>query len=318
MKRSVIARVRGRAHPDGITIYPVERLGNQLFIYAAGLSQAHRLNVPCYVNCGFYQPGGPEKLYRKSYDLARFDSGLVVPESSDYHQPLIFGDPASEKGGYWYNKVAPKLHGAVSPVFREQTFTFDERINEVTSGTTLSGYFQSFKYFGEIADEIRTRILSPTTPSDWCLLMQRRITPGSGSVVLNLRRGGTQESRHLQFHGLVGRDYYVRSLNLLRRLGLDGPVYVASDSLDEAMGLLKGTGELIPIEPPPDVNPFDVLQLLARADGFVAANSTFSWWAGFLGDKEGHVVVAPRPWFTNGHVDTRDLLPPGWLTIDRE
>jgi hypothetical protein len=188
----------------------------------------------------------------------------------------------------------------------------------VTPGTTLSGYFQSLKYFAAIADEIRARILSPISPSEWLLSMQQRITPGSGTVILNLRRGDYALTRHLQFHGLVGREYYVRALSLLRRLGMEGPVYVASDSLDEAMELLEGIGELSPIEPPPDVNPFDVLQVLARADGFVAANSTFSWWAGFLGDKTGHVVVAPRPWFTTGQVDTRDLLPPGWLTIDRE
>ena len=30
------------AMPDGITVYPLERLGNQLFIYAAGLAQARR------------------------------------------------------------------------------------------------------------------------------------------------------------------------------------------------------------------------------------------------------------------------------------
>jgi hypothetical protein len=317
MKWSDVARLRGRVKPDGITIYPVERLGNQLFIYAAGLSQARRLGVPLYVNRGFYQLGGPEKLYLKSYDLDRFDSDLLVPEEDDFHQPIIYGDPQSKQGRFWYNHLASKFPAAVAPVFREQAFTFDARIDRIERGTTLSGYFQSWKYFAGVAEEVRERILRPLNPSEWYLSTRETITPGSGSIILNVRLGDYLVPRHFVHHGLVSREYYVRALGNLRRLGMDGPVYVASDSLQMAMTLLEGIADLVPIAPPPDVNPFDVLQLLARFDGLVAANSAFSWWAGFLGEKPGHVVIAPRPWFTSG-IDTRDLLPASWLSLDRE
>ena len=35
-------------------------------------------------------------------------------------------------------------------------------------------------------------------------------------------------------------------------------------------------------------------------------------------DIEGQVVIAPRPWLTRADLDTRDLLPVDWLTLDRE
>jgi hypothetical protein len=317
MKWSDVTRLRGRVKPDGITIYPVERLGNQLFIYAAGLCQARRLGVPCYVNRGFYQPSGPQKLYLKSYDLDLFDSGLIVPEEAEFHQPIIYGDPQSKQGRFWYNHLASRVPVTMAPVFREQTFTFDSRINQIECGTTLSGYFQSWKYFAGVAGEIRERILRPVKPSEWYSSIQETILPGSGSIILNVRLGDYMVPRHLIHHGLVTREYYIQALDYLRRLGMDGPVYVASDSLQMAMTLLEGIADLVPIAPPPEVNPFDVLQLLARFDGFVAANSAFSWWAGFLGEKAGHVVIAPRPWFTSG-IDTRDMLLPSWLSLDRE
>jgi hypothetical protein len=58
--------------------------------------------------------------------------------------------------------------------------------------------------------------------------------------------------------------------------------------------------------------------ILSRVDGLVIANSSFSWWAGFIGERPGRVVIAPRPWFTQTKLDTRDLLLPDWLSVDRD
>jgi hypothetical protein len=78
-----------------------------------------------------------------------------------------------------------------------------------------------------------------------------------------------------------------------------------------------GMGEFEWIDPPPGTNPYEVVLVLSRVDALVTANSSFSWWAGYLGKRKGHVVIAPRPWFTQADMDTRDLLPPDWLTLDR-
>jgi hypothetical protein len=82
-------------------------------------------------------------------------------------------------------------------------------------------------------------------------------------------------------------------------------------------GKFDGLGQLRPIDPPPGTDPIELLLILARADALVAANSSFSWWGGILGERPDRVVIAPRPWFT-APVDTTDLLLPGWLTFDRE
>ena len=306
------------AKPDGVTIYPMERFGNQLFIYAAGLSEARRLNVPCYVNCGFFGPNGPTRPYHTEYDLDRFDSGVVSPAEDQFHQPFVIGFEIFQRlGNVWFNKITPRLPGS-REVFMEKAFTFDPRIREISPGTTILGYFQSWRYFDDVAEEVRDRVLRAREPSDWFLSMCKEIEPTSGSIILNVRRTDYKLGKQRAFHGLATREYYVRALHMLRRLGMDGPVYLASDSLDDAMAELHGIADLVPIAPPAGIHPFEVLRLLARCDGFVAANSTFSWWAGFLGEKEGHVVIAPRPWFTASQLDTRDLLPPSWLTVERD
>jgi Glycosyl transferase family 11 len=200
----------------------------------------------------------------------------------------------------------------------ERSFNYDDRILGVGSGSTVLGWFQSWKYFPDVADEIRWRVLAISKPSQWYLSMKKRIRPGTGSVVLNVRRGDYLTGRNYKHFGIASASYYQRALELIQRLGLDGPIYVASDSIDVAMKELASIDHLLPLVPPPDVNPLEVLLLLSRSDAFVAANSTFSWWAAFLGEKPEQIVIAPRPWFSSSGIDTRDLLPPNWLTLDRE
>ena len=104
----------------------------------------------------------------------------------------------------------------------------------------------------------------------------------------------------------------------LRRMGFDGPVYLATDSPAAVREEFARIGEFIPIDPPSVIHPFEVVLILSRVDGLVIANSSFSWWTGFIGERPRRVVIAPRPWLTRSDIDTRDLLPPHWLTLDRE
>jgi hypothetical protein len=121
-----------------------------------------------------------------------------------------------------------------------------------------------------------------------------------------------------KLQGLATRAYYERSLAYLRTLGLDGSVYLATDSPGVVREEFAGMGELLPIDPPPGCHPFEVVLILSRFDGLVIANSSFSWWAGFIGERPSRVVIAPRPWFTQTNIDSRDLLPTNWLRLDRD
>ena len=56
------------------------------------------------------------------------------------------------------------------------------------------------------------------------------------------------------------------------------------------------------------------LLVMAKGAGIVAANSTFSWWAGWF--SKGRVLL-PRPW-TNSLGDRPGMYPPGVPTIPAE
>lgn len=305
------------AKPEGITVYKRERLRSQLFKCAAGLAQARRLGTPCCANLAFYRRTWPRRTYSKSCDLGLFDSDVIIPDEDQFHRPLFSIMQITPAAMAWHNWVAPRLPSRGRRVFIEVSSCYDERIQNIEPGIALFGMFQSRRYFENAADAIREGVSTVIRPSDWYVSMARQLTPGSGAIALNVRRGNHLRPVQRRFHELAERGYYERSLRHLRRLGLDGPVYVARDSLDSVLQEFSGIADLVPIAPLQGVAPLEVMLLLFRVDGLVAGNKTFSWWAGFIGDTTNHVVVAARPWFASSDFDSRDLLPRSWLTLDR-
>lgn len=310
-----------KVKPDGLTFYPIERLGNQLFSYAAVFAQARRLSVPCYVNKAYYEFSQPPlRSYQLKYELDVFDSGLISPQENAYHIPLYKGYP-DVGARYLYNHMPSVVPGPWNSTFMERSFgDYDPRLREAKPGTTVVGFFQSWRYFDDRGSEIRDRMSKLTKPSDWYLEMCDKIRPGTGVVAMHVRRGDYLDPLAQTVHGLARRGYYETALSYMKRMGLDGPVYVSTDSQDLVSKEFDGMGQFLWIDPPPEVHPFEVVLVLSRVDGLITANSSFSWWAGYIGERPGQVVIAPRPWYSDKQAEmrSRDLLRPHWLTLDRD
>lgn len=149
----------------------------------------------------------------------------------------------------------------------------------------MFGYWQTEKYFVDIADQIREEFALPKAEL--------------GRVAVHVRRGD-----YLQFPQVFhtqGVDYYEQA-----RKEFPGCEFLAfSDDPEWAKENLPWA-DVIEGNPP-----IVDMALMASCDGIIMANSSFSWWAAWLGNKK---VVAPSKWFTCSH-DTRDLIPDRWIKI---
>jgi hypothetical protein len=200
---------------------------------------------------------------------------------------------------------------SIPGVVRERGFRFDERVLAARPPVELVGYFQSWRYVESVAAEVRMAIgaIEPRSPAF------RRLQSEIGSepfIAVHARRGDYVGLE--RFHGLVSEGYLVeahrRLVGVAERclLFTDDPTWAPSAELGAQLRIVR------PADLP---DPFETLLLMSRARGLAIANSSFSWWAAWLGDAPGRPVIAPSPWFTAPHLDTRDLLPPHWHVLDR-
>ena len=136
----------------------------------------------------------------------------------------------------------------------------------------------------------------------WVLQRIGSVSP----VGIHVRRGDYRSKPDC--HPVLPWEYYAHARQALGDHSGDGKYHVVSDDIGWCREWMPyastyGSGD-----------PADDFLSLAACRRILCANSTFSWWAAWLGRAER--VTLPSPWFGPAlpH-DTRDLLPPGWQWV---
>lgn len=290
--------------PDAVTVHSMGGLGNQLFIYGAGLAAAERAGVSLRVDVG-------QHAARSDRPALLEDLGLPA----DYVDLGMRQDASRVRrrlASWWPLRDEVPLGCS----YRENGFVFDPAVLQQGAGTCLFGYFQSWRYVEPVAHRLRGHLTRLAEARHDRLRPHAERLDDPSAVVLHVRRGDYLHADAQGYHGVAGHRFYRDALTTLRRTGFDGPVLLFSDDVEMAVRELDGLGEVHPVSCP-SLDALDEMLLMSRAPALVTANSSFSWWAAWLGDRPDRPVVAPRPWFDDPSIDARDLLPPHWLTLDR-
>ncbi|TSA15522.1 MAG: alpha-1,2-fucosyltransferase [Betaproteobacteria bacterium] len=284
-------------------------LGNQMFQYAAGRALADHLRTELLLDTrAFKHVLALDAYTRRSYALAPFKlrAELATPEDLK-HWPR------------WVVDIGMRLRPA-RPLFRrwhfESAITYDAGVLALRDPVCLVGYWQSERYFSAIADDIRAdfTLRAPLADDNARLLTHAR---ASNSVGVHVRRGDfVSLNDAAQAHGVCSLDYYRHAIGLVRERCPDARFLVFSDDpqwaraelpLDSTTVFVTGNAEC----------PEQDLALMSACTHHIIANSSFSWWAGWLGHNTEQIVVAPRPWYASPKLDARDLEVARWHYISR-
>ena len=97
------------------------------------------------------------------------------------------------------------------------------------------------------------------------------------------------------------RAYYAECIS---RLPVGVAVHVVTNDKAEAARLYSDICSKYPFAALEDEDdPLEIIRTMAGGRGVICANSSFSWWAGYLHhllDSRASVVFVPTPWFMDG------------------
>lgn len=283
-------------------------LGNQMFQYATGRSVANRLGVDLLLDVSAF----------KHYDLRRFELGSFAVEgrvatSSDLDRARVGADWPS-----WLSRLG-RIVGFNDPaaLFKESAFTYDENILRVCAPVHLDGYWQSERYFLDVASKLRKEftLTQPLDEINRRMLTQIR-DPLRQAVSLHIRRGDyVSNAQTAMYHGVCPLDYYRSAVDHISARVRKPHFFVFSDDPDWVRGNLSIDHPMTVVEVnSPDRGVFD-MALMMSCRHHVIANSSFSWWGAWLNPHDDKIIVAPKRWFSGASLDTRDLIPASWTRL---
>jgi hypothetical protein len=289
-------------------------MGNQMFQYAAGRALAEKYGVPLALDTTFllHRISYPHFLRPhfvfRDFDLDVFSINATIAKPSDirwWNRPILWG-----KLMLGIDALLRTI--AIIPGWEKRLFYFDERIFSLGPNAYLAGFWQNVNYFSSIAGIIKKdfALKDPLPERTQQLLDEVR---ESDSVCVHVRRSDMAAK---SFHGAPDADYYLRAVEYIARHASIGKLYVFSDDIDwcknnfrfphptvfvghEYAGK-KGEGHLA---------------LMSACKHFIIPNSTFSWWAAWLGATDASVVIVPKQWIAQKSLDTNGLIPKGWIRL---
>ena len=283
-------------------------LGNQMFQYACGRALSLRSEEPLRV--AIDQFDGYD--FHHGFELQRVFH-VTVPQATKHDLKRLLGWQAPPAVRHLLGR--PVMRWATGRHWRnEPHFQYWPRINEIRPYVYLHGYWQSERYFADVADQIRQDFTfrMPWDDADLAVCERMRAQP---SASFHVRRGDYTFNKNQRIYAMCDLAYYRDAVHLLRQRVPGVRLFAFSDDPD---WVLEQFGA--------ELDPFEIvrhnsgsrsandMRLMSQSDHHIIANSSFSWWGAWLNPSLNKIVVAPRRWFVD-NTDDHDLIPSSWLRI---
>lgn len=292
-------------------------LGNQLFQFAAGASAASSLRTDLVVDpSGIFEANRRGTATQREFVLPMmFPNINVFATGTSRLSPLI--RIALRHGRSPLSTFASDVaYFFDSQMTRSQSLYRDRDIEKVISLTSsskgrdhvhLNGYWADFR----LAKMSRTAILSQMSIERALSPRLRRIETemmGSRSTAVHVRRGDFL-SKWGRIHKVTSSAYFAASMEILAPS--TDKFFVFSDDIEWCRTNVHLTNKDIEfISRAQDEDDLEHLLLMSKAKHFIISNSSFSWWAAWLGGDKEKRVLRPFAWTLNNSGEF--VYPPEW------
>jgi hypothetical protein len=276
-----------------------------MFQYAAALGVAIRNRVQLYLDA---YTGFAKDVYERSFRLQHFRlSSSLLPRVECYD--LL------KKSRYIraYRQYRQRLRtGWFGTNFDPTVYKL-----RVRRDVLLEGDWQSPRFFEDVSSRVRDefKIQAGLSPQTCAIAQEIESAPASVSIHLRRLHGCSATGKRVSNVFFVcDNSYYRNAIRHIQRLAgplqafvfADGPVLPGDLDLPCPMRIIDHNG------PERD---YEDLHLMSLCRHHVIANSSFSWWAAWLGRHESTIVCAPANFTPHKGPLARHVYPSDWMVI---
>lgn len=270
-----------------IRVVMLGRLGNNLFQYAFGRMLSEKHGVPMQMDASWFnEKTWPYVSPLRQLPGIRGKRATVVRPFSIASRALV--------------KITRKHHWEYLglPVVREteDDHSFDAKLLDAPADCVVFGYFQNHLYFKPIEQAIRKELDTSQLGLEVGHETLAAKLRDPLSVAVHVRRTDYLLNTDLASLGL---DYYHRAMEKIRDEIENPRFYIFSDDPEWCSSVFKEPDVFVTLHSDP-FSPLTDLHLMSLASHHIIANSSYSWWAAWLGAKNNQRVLMPDTWFKQG------------------
>jgi hypothetical protein len=190
--------------------------------------------------------------------------------------------------GRFERRLNPKIQEKIGLMTEDNVESFHR------SPSVIDGSFERISFLAHI-ESLQYFLRFPDQSSNW--FHENLLSSADKfSVAVHVRRTDYLNLAHI--YNVIDKNYYLNAIRSIRNSNQTIELHLFSDDPKEAV---RWFGNEIKFEKiisqPLDITSGEVLRLMSTYDSIICANSTFSWWAAYLGkmkNKNLQVVLPKR------------------------
>jgi len=301
-------------------------LGNQFFEYAFAKYLQKKCDDRICINNYFFQNGK-----RRAYSLHHFcvdEQVEVFGKAKEYWYTLCFNARLftcyPDVFLKWiFSKKRPKsdeefrISSGKGMYVHFNTFHLFDVPASKRKNKHIYGNYEHYGYVKDVLPELRKEFKVKTEPSAENKAMIEKLR-SEESVCVHIRRGDYLSPQWRMLH-VCTFDYYQKALDIIQQRNPNAKFYVFSNTHDDIEWIKENYHFKQEVDYVDLGNTdYEEFRLMCNCKHFAISNSTFSWWAAVLSERENKTVVAPSPWVRDSSPDWEGLYLPGWQIVPVE
>ena len=283
-----------------IIVEIVGGLGSQMFAYAVGLAFAKKTNQELKVDISHLTAWRLKKPWSRNPEILKMNLSGGVATKDDIRK-FLFKTSISYVDGF----IKRKRWTGKNVYYENRDFDF-ENMPSIREGY-LRGSFGNPKYFVGLKDVLKKEFV--LKKKGLAVSNFLRDVKYSESVSIHVRRGDllVLENAHV-----VPIEYYKEAVKKIKAKVKNLKFYIFSDGIEWCKNNFDWLENKVFVEGCSIAEDFEIMK---NCKHHILANSTLSWWVGYLHEGNG-LVICPNHFGTFENSKRKDLMLKKWVILD--